>query len=221
MNRLKLRFSKTRGRTLAPDIVASSGGSARTSRRDPPDVASNLRRLRQQRGHSLETLARLSGVSRAMLGQIETGKSAPTINLLWKIAKALDVELGELISSPEPSPPVVLRGDQLRTSKLSDGRYETRIYAQPVCTLSYEASELRIAPRHSEQFAPLAHGLHATLIVSQGTLIVTVGGAISETLESGDAILFDASRTHSISNEGDISATAYLIIAPLRFVGSK
>jgi DNA-binding XRE family transcriptional regulator len=42
-------------------------------------VGSNLRRLRRRQGHSLERLAQLSGVSRAMLGQIETGK--PTINL--------------------------------------------------------------------------------------------------------------------------------------------
>jgi Helix-turn-helix domain len=36
----------------------------------------NLRRLRTQRGHSLERLARLSGVSRAMLGQIDRQEHA-------------------------------------------------------------------------------------------------------------------------------------------------
>ena len=40
------------------------------------------------------------GVSRAMLGQIETGKSAPTINLLGRIAEALKVSVPSLISSP-------------------------------------------------------------------------------------------------------------------------
>ncbi|MEP7126331.1 MAG: helix-turn-helix transcriptional regulator, partial [Byssovorax sp.] len=48
-----------------------------------PVVGANLRRLRAKRGLSLERLARASGVSRAMLGQIELGQSTPTINVLW------------------------------------------------------------------------------------------------------------------------------------------
>ena len=39
-----------------------------------PVVGTNLRRLRMKRGLSLERLARASGVSRAMLGQIELGQ---------------------------------------------------------------------------------------------------------------------------------------------------
>src|SRR5262249_45458130 len=54
-----------------------------------PVVGANLRRLRVKRGLSLERLAKSSGVSRAMLGQIELGQSTPTINVLWKVARAL------------------------------------------------------------------------------------------------------------------------------------
>ena len=56
-------------------------------------VGHNLRLLRSRRGYSLERLAQISGVSRAMLGQIELGRSAPTINLLWKVARALEIPL--------------------------------------------------------------------------------------------------------------------------------
>jgi transcriptional regulator with XRE-family HTH domain len=35
-----------------------------------------------------------------MLGQIETGKSVPTIILLWKIAEALGVPLSVLVTTP-------------------------------------------------------------------------------------------------------------------------
>ena len=52
-----------------------------------PVLGANLRRLRMRRGLSLEKLSQLSGVSRAMLGQIELGQSAPTVNVLWKIAR--------------------------------------------------------------------------------------------------------------------------------------
>ena len=37
---------------------------------------------------------------RAMLGQIETGKSVPTVTLAWKIAQALAVPVAALIEAP-------------------------------------------------------------------------------------------------------------------------
>ncbi len=75
---------------------------------EPPDatdlapiVGNNLRRLRTRRQLSLEKLSQQSGVSRAMLGQIELGQSAPTINVLWKIARALEVTFSAMISMGE------------------------------------------------------------------------------------------------------------------------
>src|SRR5688572_32104821 len=57
-----------------------------------PILGANLRRLRVRRGLSLERLAKASGVSRAMLGQIELGQSTPTINVVWKISRARSEE---------------------------------------------------------------------------------------------------------------------------------
>jgi transcriptional regulator with XRE-family HTH domain len=68
----------------------------------PRFVGENLRRLRTERGLSLERLARQTGVSRSMLGQIELGQSAPTIKLLWRIASGLGVDFSELLTDPRP-----------------------------------------------------------------------------------------------------------------------
>src|ERR1700742_672699 len=54
-------------------------------------VGQNIERLRSRRDLSLEVLAKIAGVSRAMLGMIETGRSVPTINVVWKIACAFGV----------------------------------------------------------------------------------------------------------------------------------
>src|SRR3954464_13288785 len=77
-----------------PHEVAHGEGAADLA----PVVGKNLRRLRTQRGWSLERLAKASGGSRAMLGQVELGQSAPTINVLWKIARALGLPFSALIS---------------------------------------------------------------------------------------------------------------------------
>lgn len=64
---------------MSDDLVSSAG--------------KNLRRLRIQRGLSLDRLAKISGVSRAMISHVELGQSAPTIVTLDKIAKGLGVSI--------------------------------------------------------------------------------------------------------------------------------
>ena len=60
-------------------------------------VAANLARLRATRHLSLDALARLSGVSRAMLAQIEAGRSVPSIRSVHRIASALQVSVAAFL----------------------------------------------------------------------------------------------------------------------------
>lgn len=64
-------------------------------------LATTLRMLRHQRGWSLSRLAEISGVSKAMLGQIERNESSPTVATLWKIATGLNVPFSMFISPPQ------------------------------------------------------------------------------------------------------------------------
>ena len=54
-------------------------------------ISQNLRRLRDKRKVSLEVLAQASGVRRAMIAQIEAGRSFPSVKVLCKVAGALNV----------------------------------------------------------------------------------------------------------------------------------
>lgn len=60
-------------------------------------LAATLKHLRQQRGWSLSRLAEETGVSKAMLGQIERNESSPTVATLWKIATGLNVPFSAFI----------------------------------------------------------------------------------------------------------------------------
>ena len=86
-----------------PDITTKSAIDL------PATVGSNLRRLRARSGYSLERLASVSGVSRGMIGQIETGKSTPTVGLLSRLAEALDVELVSLLVAQQAPTTTILR----------------------------------------------------------------------------------------------------------------
>ncbi len=116
----------------------------------PAILGRNLRRLRTRQGHSLERLAKVSGVSRAMLSQIENGKSTPTIGLLWKIATALGLPFATLLDSQQVRGTIVLRRDKAKILGSSDGKFTSRALFPFDGERKVEFYELHLAPRHLE-----------------------------------------------------------------------
>jgi transcriptional regulator with XRE-family HTH domain len=55
-------------------------------------VASNIRRMRTARGLSQEALADRCGLNRNYVGMLEREENSPTVDVLEKLAKALDVD---------------------------------------------------------------------------------------------------------------------------------
>lgn len=60
-------------------------------------ISLTLKALRSERGWSLDKTAEKTGVSKAMLGQIERGESSPTIATLWKIASGFNTSFSGMI----------------------------------------------------------------------------------------------------------------------------
>jgi transcriptional regulator with XRE-family HTH domain len=135
-----------------------------------PVVGANLRRLRGQRGLSLEKLSRLSGVSRAMLGQVELGQSAPTINVLWKISSALSVPFSALITARGGGGLQVLRSDSAKLLTSHDGSFSSRALFPFDEPRRVEFYELRLAPGGSERADPHNPGTVENLVVADGAV---------------------------------------------------
>jgi transcriptional regulator with XRE-family HTH domain len=171
----------------------------------------NLRRLRTRRGYSLDRLAKISGVSRAMLGQVETGKSSPTIAILWKIAAALDVPCGSLIAEPRDTVLHVLTHAKAKVLSASEGRFQTRALFPYESERKVEFYELRIAPHHTEVAEAHRPGTVENLVVSRGTVEIVTGRHPAQILGEGDAILFEADVAHSYRNMTGSEAVLYLV----------
>lgn len=61
-------------------------------------VGLNVQRLRRERGISQEDLANLAGVNRGYMGKIENAKYAASLDMVEKVAAALDVDPVELLT---------------------------------------------------------------------------------------------------------------------------
>jgi transcriptional regulator with XRE-family HTH domain len=213
------RERQARGRARARPPAEEEAVAAGVGSQDlTPVVGANLRRLRMKHGLSLERLSRASGVSRAMLGQIELGQSTPTINILWKIASALGVPFSALIGQREGGGISVLRSESAKLLTSHDGRFTSRALFPFDEPRRVEFYELRLAPRAEEKADAHAPGTVENLVVSHGLVEIEVEGRV-EQLSQGDAIVFEADAPHRYRNAGDEEAVMYLVMTYAETIG--
>lgn len=188
----------------------------------PPDMApvvgQNLRRLRMKAGLSLERLSRQCGVSRAMLGQIELGQSAPTINVMWKISRALAVPFSALITARAAGGTQVLRASQAKLLTSHDGSFSSRALFPFDEPRRVEFYELRLAPHSTEGADAHPPGTVENLVVSRGTVEIEIAGDL-HVLATGDAMLFEADLPHLYRNPAGEQAVMYLVMTYAETVG--
>jgi transcriptional regulator with XRE-family HTH domain len=191
--------------------AASKAPTEDASPQLPAIVGANLRRLRIRRGLSLERLAKLSAVSRAMLSQIELGRSAPSITVLWKIARALEVSFSAFITVGGEATSRVLKASAARVITNQAGTFRSRALFPLDRERRTEFYELRLAAGAEERAPAHPPGTTENLVVVRGRLELDAGGE-HHLLEPGDAIVFVADVPHRYGNPGREETVMYLVM---------
>ena len=179
-----------------------------TDRSDIHDrLAASLRAARKARGLSLDAAAKLSGVSRSMVSQIERGESSPTVATLWALTQALQLDFAGLLEG-RPAPGIeVTRAAQAPV--IDRGGVKIRILSGPESVGSHEVYELAFTPGARLTSDAHSSGCREHLTVLEGRLAVTSGEAC-ESLAPGDVAHYPADRAHEIAADG--AARAILIV---------
>lgn len=190
----------------------------------PPDlpldaiVGANLRARRAQLGMSLDELAAEAGVSRTLLGQIELGRTEPSIGVVWRIATALGLPFASLLRA-EPSGELrVLHRAGAKVLQSADGRFSSRALFPLGEAVAAEFYELRLAPHSREDADAHRPGTRENLTVASGRLHLHVGGH-QQVLETGDAVLFAADVAHAYVNLDAEPCVLYLVMTYADAVG--
>jgi transcriptional regulator with XRE-family HTH domain len=165
-------------------------------------IATNLRRLRRDRGLTLDALADRAGMSKGTVIQVEQARANPSIATLCHLADALGVGVASLLAAP-PSPRVTVR----RTGEAaalwsSDAGSEALFLLGTDPPQIVELWDWTLAP--GDGFDGEAHtgGTIEMLLVLEGELTVHVGDEVRR-LATGDSILFEAEVAHRYVNEGE------------------
>lgn len=162
-------------------------------------VGANVKALRAQRGYSLDVLAGLTGVGRQTLGQIELGRTVPSLGTLWKIARAFEIPFSALIAQPQTTETRIFRAANAKRIVDADGRFSSRALFSPDDKGGFELYELWLAAHGREEAEAHAPGTRENLVVTAGRLVLELGKDRFE-LGRGDAIAFTADVPHAYAN---------------------
>jgi XRE family transcriptional regulator, regulator of sulfur utilization len=174
-------------------------------------VGRNLRRLRKQHRLSLEALARHSGVSRAMLGQIEQGKSIPSIKTLWQVAQALGVSVAWFLEAGHDTQVLLIAPSADSTLGLRQGEGELRSLQQLGDGVKDAFYELRLAPGAVLSLPAATTARRVNVVVSSGALQADVDGAW-HLVQLREALQYEAHDDLVWRNDGPVDAQAYVVI---------
>lgn len=162
-------------------------------------IALTLKTLRRERGWSLDKAAEETGVSKAMLGQIEREESSPTVATLWKIANGFQISFSYFLENlPQPQGSLYRFGESHTLIPLGE-----KFHVMPLFPfdhqLSCEIFVIELLPYCEQLSAPHNPGVIEHVIVVRGTIDVLLQGSW-KTLHQGEGIRFDAGHSHGYRN---------------------
>jgi XRE family transcriptional regulator, regulator of sulfur utilization len=163
-------------------------------------ISLTLKTLRRERGWSLDKAAEETGVSKAMLGQIEREESSPTIATLWKIASGFRTSFSSFIEEihTDFNKPIHRSG---QTQQLHPK--DEKIRVMPIfpfdSQLNVEIFIIELLPSCEHLSPPHKHGVIEHVIVVEGKMEVLVNGRW-QTLNKGEGLRFDANQPHGYRN---------------------
>ena len=179
------------------------------SEQTPPDVGSQVRALRQQRGLSLRALARICELSPNTISLIERGITSPSVSTLHKLATALRVPITAFFEERADKVDAILlrSGERPRTGS---GNVLLESLGAALDDQALEPFKVTLKPGSGSGGRLMQHGGHELVYCLEGELEYVISDEACR-LEAGDSLLFEARNPHRWRNPGAEPAVFLLI----------
>jgi transcriptional regulator with XRE-family HTH domain len=180
-------------------------------------IGEKIKRFREDHSLSLKDMAERTGLSTAVLSQIENHLISPPLGTLIRLTRALDLRPGHFFDEHPDRPFTIVRRSERRpVSRFASKRGIQYGY-------SYESLGHDMKNRHMEPFLvtlepatlaspkPAAHDGEEFLFVLEGEMEITLGEH-SDVLQPGDAIYYDSNIPHLVQCKGNEKALILAVI---------
>lgn len=175
------------------------------------DVGQRLKHLREERGVSMRSLARTSGLSANALSMIERGLTSPSVSTLNKLAAALEVPVTAFFrTEPERSKIVFQKATERARVPFHLGLLEGLGGEQYAGRI--EAFMVTLESGSSSGAQGMLHTGSEFVFCMRGNIEYEVDGQVF-TLGTGDTLIFAAQLMHRWRNPGSTVANAIIVLS--------
>jgi len=176
------------------------------------NLGRRVKKLRGDRGWSLEELSKVSGVSKSMLSEIEREKANPTLSVTYRIANAFGLNLQELIETAESASAIqVIRSTERSQVYRSDKQCEIRTLSPLNLEKETEFYQVTLKPKGELRSQPHYEGTREFLTVEHGAIRIESGKDTAD-LANHDSATYRADVPHAIVNTGTDEAVVFLVV---------
>jgi XRE family transcriptional regulator, regulator of sulfur utilization len=177
-----------------------------------PGIGNTIQRLRKAYKMSLGDLSEQSGVAKSIISQIERNETNPTIATVWRLSRALDVTMSEVLKAD--TRPNFLQHQtryDIPILESQDGLCRLAIFG-PLELVEYmQWYDFTAQPGGELISEPHQPGCSEHLYILEGEIEVTCGGDV-KTAKAGEALRYRGDRPHRLRNTGDSRARATMIM---------
>jgi len=169
-------------------------------------VGERVRRVREDKGLSLNDVSKRTGIDSYYLDQIEKGEVAPPLGVVIKLAKALEMKMGYFISGEENRPYTIVRQKDRKLVSRYDSKkgkyygYEYQSLAPHKKDRHMEPFLVTLVPSATEEERS-SHDGQEFIYVLEGKMEVRLEDKIY-VLDPGDAIYYDSTVPHLVKCHG-------------------
>lgn len=181
---------------------------------EPLDIGKRLKQFRTDAGHSLATLASLTGISEASLSRVENGQVLVSAHNLYVLSQVLEVDITAFYAPTAHPLRAGIRSVSRRGGgeEISTERFLSKVYASDLSRKKMHPALNIISARTLEEAGGVsAHTGEEFLFVVKGKLVLHSEHYAPLLLEEADTLYFDGAMPHAYVCGSDLPAEVLVI----------
>ncbi|NUP74864.1 MAG: helix-turn-helix transcriptional regulator [Sinomonas sp.] len=179
-------------------------------------VGAKVRARRKEQGMTLAQLSDATGLSQAIVSQIERGLANPSFTTLAQLAHGLDIPVGRFFAGrPDSASPVVRKSERRNLRGVTRESVGEALHEllTPSANGALEVQWIVTPPGHDTSATPFHHSGEEFCLIISGRKDVYLDG-VRYSLSEGDSITYSSEIPHWYSNSYEEVCVAIWVSAP-------
>lgn len=177
-------------------------------------LGERLRKIRTDRGLSINRLAEASGLTPSFISQVERSQTSPSIASLREICRVLEIPVFTLFLE-DGEDRIVVRREERKQIKYPESSVTFELLT-PDLSRKMEIVMATLKPGQSSSNTPTSHLGEEGVVVLSGETRAHIAGERYD-LGEGDCIYYDSGLPHTFENIADRDVVLLFVVTPPSF----